>query len=150
MSRELAKGVIEAGCGHEGTCWNILGQSFYPKVCCDSSFAFEAVSMPGDFFPVHIHATQDTFLIVLEGVMDVKLDGQWLQLKPGDLVAMPRGIPHGFFNRSDAPARTLFWVSPAKSLEKLFEKLDGVKDVNEVVRLSALHDVVFLPPEAND
>jgi hypothetical protein len=26
---------------------------------------------------------------------------------------MPRGIPHGYFNKSDKPTRALFWVSPA-------------------------------------
>ena len=36
------------------------------------------------------------------------------QAKAGDLVRMPRGIPHGYFNKSDKPARALFWVSPAR------------------------------------
>ena len=36
---------------------------------------------------------------------------------------MPRGVPHGYFNKSDAPARALFWVSPAGKLEALFDAL---------------------------
>jgi hypothetical protein len=43
----------------------------------------------------------------------------------------------------------LFWVSPAGKLEDLFKALDGLTDVPEVLRLSALHDVDFLPPEAS-
>jgi uncharacterized RmlC-like cupin family protein len=63
----------------------------------------------------------------------------------GDLVRMPRGIPHGYFNKSEKPARALFWVS-----EALFDKLHNLTDPAEVVRISADHDVHFLPPEAND
>jgi hypothetical protein len=62
---------------------------------------------------------------------------------------MPRGIPHGYFNKSDKPARSLFWVSPGGKLEALFDKLHGLTDPNEVVALSAQHEVNFLRPEAN-
>ncbi|MGI9505199.1 MAG: cupin domain-containing protein, partial [Geminicoccaceae bacterium] len=58
--------------------------------------------------------------------------------------------PHGYFNKSDKPTRALFWVSPAGKLEDLFDKLHDLEDVEEVVKLSAQHDVDFLPPEAND
>src|SRR5262245_46215677 len=63
---------------------------------------------------------------------------------------MPRGIPHGYFNKSDKPARALFWVSPAQKLEALFDKLHNLQDPNEVVRIAAEHDVNFLPPDANE
>jgi len=46
--------------------------------------------------------------------------------------------------------RALIWVSPAGKLEALFEKLDGLKEVPEIIRVSALHDIEFLPPEANE
>jgi len=150
LSKELAKGFIKAGAGCSGTSWNILGQKYFPKACCDASFVFEANSMPGDFFPVHIHGLQDKLLCVLEGVLDVKLDGQWMKAKPGDLVRMPRGISHGYFNLSDRPVRALIWVTPAASLQTLFKKLDGVKNVDEVVKLSAQYGMEFLPPEANE
>ena len=61
-----------------------------------------------------------------------------------------RGIPHGYFNKSDKPTRALFWVSPAGRLEDLFNSLHDLTDVEEVVRLSAAHEVDFLPPSAND
>jgi hypothetical protein len=63
---------------------------------------------------------------------------------------MPRGIPHGYFNKSDKPTKALFWVSPAGMLEELFNKLDNLADPAEVVKVSAQHEVNFLPPEAND
>lgn len=150
LNKELVKGITQSGMGEGDESWNILGQRFYPKACCKSSFAFEAVSAPGDFFPVHIQHTRDAFLTVEEGILDVKLDGEWLKAGPGDLVRLPRGIAYGFFNRSENLVRALIWVSPAAELKSLFEKLDGLTDASEVVRISALHDLEFLPPEAND
>jgi len=117
---ELEKGITRNGEGFAGIRWNILGQSYFPKAVCDSAFAFETNSDPGQFIPVHIHSTQDEFILVQEGELSLKLDGVWSVAKAGDLVRMPRGIPHGYFNKSDKPGRALFWVSPAGKLEDLF------------------------------
>ena len=147
---DLEKGVTRAGEGYAGTRWNILGQVYFPKASCDSAFAFETNSEPGQFVPVHIHPNQDEFILVQEGELSLKLDGVWSVAKAGDLVRMPRGVPHGYFNKGEVPARALFWVSPAGKLEGLFNALHDLTDVAQVVRLSALHEVDFLPPEAND
>jgi len=99
--------------------------------------------------PVYEHPTQDEFILVQDGVLDLKLDGLWTQAKAGDLVRMPRGIPHGYFNKSDKPARALFWVSPTRKLEELSNALHNVADPVKAVRISALYAVDFLPQEAN-
>lgn len=144
---DLEGGITRNG---EGTKLNILGQVYYMKAYCDTTFAFEANSEPGQHVPVHIHPTQDEFILMQEGELDLKLDGVWSKAKAGDLVRMPKGVPHGYFNKSDKPARALFWVSPAGKLKDLFEELHEMTDVEAVVKISAEHDVDFLPPEAND
>ncbi|WP_298972564.1 cupin domain-containing protein [uncultured Roseobacter sp.] len=148
--KDLEKGITENGVGYAETTWNILGQTYYPKAICESTFAFETNSAPGDFVPVHIHPGQDEFILVQEGELDLKLDGVWSKAREGDIVRMPRGIPHGYFNKSDKPCRALFWVSPMGKLKDLFEELHDLTDVEKVVKISADHDVDFLPPEAND
>ena len=150
MGKVLEKGITANGTGFADITWNILGQVYYPKAAADSTFAFETNSDPGQFVPVHIHPTQDEFILVQEGELDLKLDGKWVKARAGDLVRMPRGIPHGYFNKSDKPCRALFWVSPAGKLEDLFKQLDNMSDPAEVMKVSALHDVDFLPPEANE
>jgi len=147
---ELEKGITENGVGYKEVTWNILGQTYFPKAVCESTFAFETNSAPGDAVPVHVHPTQDEFILVQEGELDLKLDGKWTKAREGDLVRMPRGIPHGYFNKSDKPCRALFWVSPAGKLKELFDELHNMTDVEAVVKVSAEHDVDFLPPEAND
>jgi oxalate decarboxylase/phosphoglucose isomerase-like protein (cupin superfamily) len=149
MAQDLEKGITANGTGFGGKSWNILGQVYFPKAVCGSSFAFETNSAPGQFVPVHVHPAQEEFILVQEGELDLKLDGKWMKAKAGDLVRMPRGIPHGYFNKSDRPARALFWVSPAGMLEELFNKLHNVADPMEAVKISAAHEVDFFPPEAN-
>ena len=146
----LEKGITTEGTGLGGISWNILGQVYFPKALSEATFAFETNSEPGQFVPVHIHPTQDEFILVQDGVLDLKLDGVWVRAKAGDLARLPRGIPHGYFNKSDKPARALFWVSPGGMLASLFEQLDSLTDPAEVVAISARHGVDFLPPEAND
>jgi quercetin dioxygenase-like cupin family protein len=146
----LEKGITQNGTGYSGKTWNILGQVYFPKAVTDSTFAFETNSDPGQFVPVHIHPTQDEFILVQDGMLDLKLDGVWVKAFTGDLVRLPRGIPHGYFNKSDKPARALFWVSPTQKLEALFNQLHNLTDVAEIVRISGEHEVNFLPPEANE
>jgi quercetin dioxygenase-like cupin family protein len=149
MAHTLEGGITKSGTGLSGTEWNILGQTYFPKAHCASTFAFETNSAPGQFVPVHVHPTQDEFILVQEGQLELKLDGQWQTAKAGDLVRMPRGVPHGYFNKSDKPCRALFWVSPAGQLKELFDTLHNMTDVPKVIEASAKHDVEFLPPEAN-
>lgn len=144
---ELEGGITKNG---EGTALNILGQTYYIKAWCESTFAFETNSEPGQHVPVHVHPTQDEFILVQEGELDLKLDGVWSKAKAGDLVRMPKGVPHGYFNKSDKPAKALFWVSPAGKLKELFDELHEMTDVDAVIKVSAEHDVDFLPPEANE
>jgi len=147
---DLEKGITPTGQGYQGKSWNILGQRYFPKASCASTFAFETNSDPGQHVPVHVHPAQDEFILVLEGELELKLDGVWSKAKVGDLVRLPRGVPHGYFNKSDAPARALFWVSPAGKLEALFDALHDLDDIPRVLQLSADHEVNFLPPEVNE
>lgn len=57
----------------------------------------------------HAESTEDEFVYVLEGQVDVWIDGQTYRLEPGDAVGFPAGtgICHTFINDSDALARLL-------------------------------------------
>ena len=64
-----------------------------------------------------------------------------------DLVRIPRGIPHAYYNNQTVPARTLFWVTPACGLCALFDQLHELQDREAVVHLSREQEVNFLPPK---
>ena len=143
---KLNAGITPAGQGDGGTVWNILGQTYYLKESCDTSFAFEVVGEPGTFVPPHIHPTQDEFIFLIEGQMDLTLDGKPHPLPAGAMARMPMGISHSYMNAGTKTVRALFWVTPARKLHELFNKIHNLADPAEVVKLEATCEVNFLPP----
>ncbi len=142
----MTAGVTQQGSSVDGISWNILGQTYKPLHVTESSFSWHALLPPGTFVPPHIHPTQDEFIYVFDGRFDLVLDGQSANASAGDLIRLPRGIPHGLFNHSQANITCLFWVSPTRRLWDLFLAIHNVADPAEVVRLAGLHEVNFLPP----
>ncbi len=144
----LPAGITAANEGYGNIVWSILGQTYTLKQQTPDSMAWHAVFPDGTFVPPHIHPTQDEFVYVLSGRYDLWLNGKDFVAKAGDLVRMPRGLPHGIFNKSGETATSLFWVTPTRSLRTLFDRIHKVPDPAEVVRIAAEHEVDFLPPPA--
>ncbi len=142
---KLAAGITRAGEGEGGVAWNILGQTYRPVAHSEACFAFEATFPPGTFVPPHVHPTQDEFIRVLDGVLDLFLDGQTLTADAGDLIRLPMGLGHGLFNRSAEPTRALGWVAPAGGLYRLFTRIHDIPDPEEVMRIARECGVEFLP-----
>jgi quercetin dioxygenase-like cupin family protein len=67
---------------------------------------------PGLGAPLHVHSREDEAIYVIAGELEVTVAETRRLAKPGDVVHMPRGIPHGFLNASDRPARVLIVFSP--------------------------------------
>lgn len=144
----LTAGVTQAGQGLEGKTWRILGQTYVPKLHSEHALLWHATLPPDSFVPPHIHPTQDEWIAVETGELQVEFGTEVLTAGPGDLIRMPMGQPHGVFNRSGATATCMFGVAPTRRLFDLFDAIHDVPDPAEVVRLSALHEVEFLPPPA--
>lgn len=147
---KMLPGVTKSNEGLDDIIWNILGQTYVPKVMSDDSFGWHANLPVGTFVPPHIHPNQDEFIYVLEGRFDLLLDGEEIFAEPGDLIRLPRGIPHGIFNKQDYTIKCLFWVAPTGKLFDLFWALHNLgPEANpaEVVAVSAEHEIDFLPPE---
>jgi uncharacterized RmlC-like cupin family protein len=142
----MIAGVTAKGSSVEGLVWNILGQTYVPLQVCDSSFAWHATFPPGTFVPPHVHPMQEEFIYLLDGRLDLVLDGQPATADAGGLIRLPRAIPHGIFNNSATEVTCVFWVSPTRRLWDLFLAINNVPDPVEVVRLAGLHEVNFLPP----
>ena len=142
----LTQGVTAADASLEDEPWNVVGHTYTPKLLSDAAFLWHAAIPADSFVPPHIHTTQDEWIAVLDGTLEVEFEGEAVTAGAGDLVRMPKGRPHGIFNRSGAQATAMFGVAPAGKLFGLFQRLDGVTDPAELVRISAEHDVDFLPP----
>ena len=59
--------------------------------------------------PYHLHHAQEEMFIVLEGHGEMRVAGEMLAVKAGDVVFMPAGpdYPHQIVNTSDAPLKYL-------------------------------------------
>lgn len=146
---EMTAGISKAGLGMDDISWNILGQTYIPKQLTDACFSWHATLPAGTFVPPHIHPEQDEFIYLLEGILDLVLDGEEHTAGPADLIRLPRGLPHGIFSKRQQPVKCLFWVTPARRLYDLFWQLHNLgptADPSEVVAISARHEVDFLPP----
>ena len=142
----MTAGITPNNQGIDGIAWNILGQTYVPKQVCETSISWHATFPPETFVPPHFHPDQDEFIYMLDGHFDLVLDGQETGADSGDLIRLPRGIPHGIFNKSGKPVTCFFWVSPTGGLWELFHKIHNVLDPIEVIRLAGEHGVNFLPP----
>ena len=145
---DLLPGVTREGDAFNDRIWNVLGHRYLSKLESASTFAWLSLDPSGTGVPAHIHPNQDEFIYVIEGQYTLYLDGSWTTAGPGDFVRMPRGLVHAYYNRESVEAKSIFWVSPGGKLANLFRLLHNLEDPEEVVRLSALNDVDFLPPGA--
>ncbi len=139
-------GITAAKAGLDKLSWNVVGHVYTPKMHSVAVMLWHAVVPDTTFVPPHIHPTQDEWIIMLTGDLEVEFGTAVHKAGPGDTIRMPRGIAHGIFNRSGAEATCVFGVAPSRKLFDLFIALDGVTDPAELVRLAALHEVDFLPP----
>ncbi|QCO54375.1 cupin domain-containing protein [Pseudorhodobacter turbinis] len=142
----MQKGVTEAKSGLNNHSWNVVGQTYVPKLLTDEAFVWHATLPADSFVPPHIHTHQDEWIYVISGALEVEFMQDIHKAAAGDTVKMPRGEAHGIFNRSGQVATCIFGVAPSRKLYDLFVHLDGVTDPAELTRISALYEVNFLPP----
>jgi len=74
---------------------------------------FEMTVQPNARMPVpHYHETWDETVYGLSGMTTWRVDGQDVELGPGQTAFIRRGIVHGFRNDTQAPATCLCVLSP--------------------------------------
>jgi quercetin dioxygenase-like cupin family protein len=86
----------------------------------NTHFAFEAIEPPGGGPPLHTHANEDAFFLVLEGEMTFSIGGRVIRGSEGETAFVPRGTPHCFKNCSERETRVLVLFTPGH-IEGFFE-----------------------------
>ncbi len=71
----------------------------------------------------HIHKAQLECFYVLEGTVELYLDGQSFSAPAGSYVQVPESVGHGFRNPFDDEARMLILFSPGRAREQYFRGL---------------------------
>lgn len=68
---------------------------------------------PGAVFPSHSHP-QEQVTIVLQGAIEFDLNGETVQVRAGEIVLIPRGLPHGARVVGDELVETINTLSPRR------------------------------------
>jgi len=72
--------------------------------------------------PPHVHPQQVEEYEVIEGTLDVTIDGEWSTLTRGERASVPIGALHTFRNSSGEEVRLLNWHRPAMQFEDFIER----------------------------
>ncbi len=65
---------------------------------------------PGGGVPPHSHATEEEAYFVLDGELDMHIDGAEFRLRAGDYAHVPPGTAHGYRNAGAVTTRFLAWT----------------------------------------
>ena len=126
--------------------WNVMGQIYIPKQVDQNRMWWEGIIPEETYIPPHSHSTQDEFLYLTEGELDMLLDGEEQHAVPGEIIPFPRYSNHGLFNNSGETVKGIFWAEPTNKLFDLFKAIHNVANPHEVVRISDAHDIHFQLP----
>jgi quercetin dioxygenase-like cupin family protein len=85
--------------------------------------------------PEHVHPAAEESYEVLEGTLEVSVDGRWQTLHSGEKVTVPPGTPHTLKNASDEPVRIVNTHSPALRFEAMFRELCALIRSGKIKRL---------------
>ena len=108
----------------------MLGQEILIRLSCaetgGSYYMFENDVPPGARVPHHVHTREDEIIQVLEGELEVFLDGRTFVARAGAIAFFPKDVVHGFANVGDTPALGRFFVSPGENFEKFFDEMSAL------------------------
>jgi mannose-6-phosphate isomerase-like protein (cupin superfamily) len=74
----------------------------------------------------HIHPRQQSRFLILEGRPSFRVNGRQFTLDPGDSLAVPKGVPHKFWNETDGDIRMIIEFRPALKTQQFFEVFFGL------------------------
>lgn len=101
---------------------------------------------------LHVHAREDEAVFVVSGVMTFLVGAERFEASTGQLVWLPRRVPHTFANLGDEPVWAFGVTTPA-GLEGMFVEqaeyfasLNGPPDPERIRQIGARYGVSALGP----
>ncbi|MEE4495782.1 cupin domain-containing protein [Streptomyces sp. NPDC050529] len=77
-----------------------------------SGFMGLAIIQPGDRIAEHYHPYSEEFVYVVDGLLEVDLDGEPYAMRPDQGLLIPLNVRHRFRNVGDVEARMVFHLGP--------------------------------------
>lgn len=93
-----------------------------PRETAGGLFVIEHTHLMKAGPPLHLHHAQEEYFYVMEGRALFQVGERKVELKAGDSVLGPRGVPHTFVPVGETPARMLIAFTPAGQMEEFFRE----------------------------
>ena len=95
--------------------------------------------------PLHLHPDAEESYEVLEGSIEVNIDGEWRKVREGERVVVPAGVRHTLRPDPDVSqeAKLVNAHSPSKDYESLFRKFHAHASIGEVALPPTNHRSLF-------
>lgn len=131
----------------------VLGATVDVKIASAESggryYVFEVTLPPGEGVPPHVHSMEDEVICVIEGQLEISIDGGSELAGPGTVRNFPIGVSHGFANTGNEPCRAIVYATPGTNFEQYFAELSQISegpeiDMGEVVAISERFGLNFL------
>ena len=123
------------------TLW-VLGHAIRP-FDTDAAYGLIEVtsppSVPGP--PPHFHKHENEFFLIVQGTLDVMIDGEWRRCEAGSFLDLPPSTTHSFINNTDADVVWLTGWRP-KGFERFFRDF-GIPAVAPHARQRSVADEVI-------
>lgn len=110
---------------------------------------FECIIAPAAKVPVpHYHKDFDETIYGLEGTASYTIDGKAVEIGPGDHYFIPRGVVHGFENKTSDTIRFLVFINPGIFGPAYFKdiaaivNIPGPPDIAKIKEVFAKHGLV--------
>lgn len=151
MNEPSVRGAIVSRIA-EGPVWHVLGDCIRCHVHgrqTGGAYSIVELSPPrGVGAPPHIHHREAETFFVIEGVLEMRCGDKTISAGAGDVVALPKGVPHAFKNVGPGNARVLVMLVPA-GFEGFFEEVDRLSaadapDMREVVKIGRRYGLEFV------
>ena len=107
---------------------------------------FKERTQPGHGPLLHTHDKQTEVFHVLKGTYRFYLDGDTLELGPGDIAVVKPGQQHVFKNINDDIDEFIFELYPALDADILFEKLAQLDDLTAAPAILEEYDGSLIGP----
>jgi quercetin dioxygenase-like cupin family protein len=72
----------------------------------------EIVSSVGDKTALHVHEKEEEYVLVVGGRLRAQLGDEIIEAGPGEMLTLPRNVPHAWGNAGDTPLRMMVTASP--------------------------------------
>jgi quercetin dioxygenase-like cupin family protein len=82
--------------------------------------------------PAHVHDNAEDSFEIVEGRLDVKLDGTWHTYGPGEHAAAAPGVRHTLRNSHDEPVRFINRHRPAADYEGFFRDMASLTQTGKM------------------